>query len=131
MLYLPILYKYITNFLNHCIHIKLSPTTRGTLTNSIPKASAHCLHDSTQLSTLTTCAEGFLYGKISVLCALTSTLKSPRSRTLFWYSGIFAIYLQFPLKESRTVGPGWQSSFSMFSVSSTLHLLLPLLMLLS
>jgi hypothetical protein len=49
---------------------------------------------------LSLCLEGFLYGKISVLCALTCTLAKevqlqvklfPRSGL---YSGIFAIYLQ-------------------------------------
>jgi hypothetical protein len=46
------------------------------------------------------CLEGFFYGKISVLCALTCTLaRSPGSGV---YSGIFTIYLQYPSKESRT-----------------------------
>ena len=52
------------------------------------------------------CLEWFLYGTIliSVLCALTSTLA--KEIQLFpgpgLYSGIFAIYLQCPKKESRT-----------------------------
>ena len=50
------------------------------------------------------CLEGFLYGIISILRALTFTLA--KEVQLFFglglYSGIFAIYLQCPLKESRT-----------------------------
>ena len=52
------------------------------------------------------CFEWFLYGKIliSVLCDLTLTLA--KKIQLFpgtgLYSGIFAIYLQRPKKESRT-----------------------------
>jgi hypothetical protein len=47
--------------------------------------------------------EGFFFGKISVLCALTCTLAN---KVQFFlgigiYSGIFALYLQCPLKESR------------------------------
>jgi hypothetical protein len=47
--------------------------------------------------------EGFFFGKISVLCALTCTLaKEVQSFLgLGFYSGIFALYLQCPLKESR------------------------------
>ena len=47
--------------------------------------------------------EGFLYGK---LCALTCALQVAKKVQLFHclglYSGIFAIYLQCPSKESRT-----------------------------
>ena len=50
------------------------------------------------------CLEGFLFGEISVLCALTSTFA--KEVQLFpvvgIYSGFFAIYLQCPSKESRT-----------------------------
>ena len=50
------------------------------------------------------CLEGFLYGKISVLCALTSTLlkKYNHSPSVGIYSESFAIYLQHPSKESTT-----------------------------
>jgi hypothetical protein len=48
--------------------------------------------------------EGFFFGKISVLCAVTCTLakKVQFFLGLGIYSGIFALYLQCPLKESRT-----------------------------
>ena len=46
--------------------------------------------------------EWFLYGKISVLCALTCTLVKDLFPGPGLYSGIFAIYLQCPKKESRT-----------------------------
>ena len=49
------------------------------------------------------CLEGFLYGKIFVLGSLTCILA--KQVQLFFglgiYSGIFAIYLQCPSKESR------------------------------
>jgi hypothetical protein len=52
------------------------------------------------------CLEGFFFGtEISVLCALTTTLaKKVQSflGLLGIYSGIFVMYLQCPLKESRT-----------------------------
>ena len=50
------------------------------------------------------CLEGFFYGKISVLCALTCTLANEVQLFpgLGLYSGIFVIYLQCPSKESRT-----------------------------
>jgi hypothetical protein len=49
------------------------------------------------------CLEGFFFGKISVLCALTCTLAKEVQSFLGLgiYSGIFALYLQCPLKESR------------------------------
>jgi hypothetical protein len=50
------------------------------------------------------CIEGFFYGKISVLCALTCTLA--RDVQLFpglgLYSGIFAMYLQRSTNKSKT-----------------------------
>jgi hypothetical protein len=46
------------------------------------------------------CLEGFFFGKISV-CALTFTL-AESNYGLGIYTGIFALYLQCPLKESRT-----------------------------
>jgi hypothetical protein len=48
--------------------------------------------------------EGFFFGKISVLCASTCTLAKEVQLFLGLgiYSGIFAIYLQCPSKESRT-----------------------------
>jgi hypothetical protein len=50
-----------------------------------------------------TCLEGFFYGKISDLCALTTLAKEVQ---LFpgpgLYSGIFVMYLQCPSKKSRT-----------------------------
>ena len=51
------------------------------------------------------CLEGFLYGKISVLFALTRTLAKVVQLFpgLGLYSGIFAIYLQCLLIESRTI----------------------------
>ena len=50
------------------------------------------------------CLEGFLYGRTSVLCALTCNLAKEVQLFLGLgiYSGIFAIYLQSPSKESRT-----------------------------
>ena len=51
------------------------------------------------------CLEGFFYGNISILCALTCTLAKEVQIfpcLLGLYSGIFAIYLQCHLKESRT-----------------------------
>jgi hypothetical protein len=50
------------------------------------------------------CLEGFFFGKLSVLCALTCTLANEVQFFLGIgiYSGIFALYLQCPLKESRT-----------------------------
>ena len=54
-----------------------------------------------EANVISLCLQGFFYGKISVLCALASTLQSlPPGLGL--YSGIFAIYLQCPLNESRT-----------------------------
>jgi hypothetical protein len=48
--------------------------------------------------------EGFFFGKICVLCALTCTLAKEVHLFLGLgiYTGIFAIYLQCPSKESRT-----------------------------
>ena len=50
------------------------------------------------------CLEGFFYGNISVLCALTCTFTNEVQLFpgLGLYSGIFAIYLHCPLRESRT-----------------------------
>jgi hypothetical protein len=50
------------------------------------------------------CLEGFLYGKISVQCALTCALAKEVHLfpNLGLYSGIFAMYLQRPPKKSRT-----------------------------
>ena len=48
------------------------------------------------------CLEGFLYGKISLLCPLTCTLCYRSPIILGIYSGIFAMYLQCPSKKSRT-----------------------------
>ena len=54
------------------------------------------------------CVEGFLYGKISVLCALNCTLA--KEVKLFpglgIYSGIFIIYLMCSSRESRTATTG-------------------------
>jgi hypothetical protein len=47
------------------------------------------------------CLEGFLYGNIFVLCALTCTLAKVFPG-LGLYSGIFAIYLQRPSNKSRS-----------------------------
>ena len=60
-------------------------------------------HGEFDVSSLCICLEGFLYGKIFVLCALTylCTL-NPIIPGLGVYSGIFAIYLQHPAKDSRT-----------------------------
>ena len=57
-----------------------------------------------ELNVLLMWVEWFLYGKISVLCALTCVLlkKSKLFPGLGIYSGIFAIYSQCALKESRT-----------------------------
>ena len=53
-----------------------------------------------EFNVLSMCVEGFLYGKISVLCAKEVQLFPG----LGIYSGIFAIYfkLQFASKDSRT-----------------------------
>jgi uncharacterized membrane protein len=50
------------------------------------------------------CIEWYLYGKISVLCALTRTLAKEVQLfpNLGLYSGIFAMYLQHPQNKSRT-----------------------------
>jgi hypothetical protein len=52
------------------------------------------------------CLEGFLFGKIFIPCALACTLAKEVQLELFLglgiYSGIFAIYLQCPSKQSRT-----------------------------
>ena len=52
------------------------------------------------------CLEWFLYGRISVPWALTCTVTLAKEVQLFLglgiYSGIFAIYLQRPKKDSRT-----------------------------
>ena len=52
------------------------------------------------------CLEEFLYGKISVVCAFKLSciiVKGVQLITVLgFYSGIFAIYLQGPSKESRT-----------------------------
>jgi hypothetical protein len=55
------------------------------------------------LTVIRLCLEGFFFGKISVLCALTCTLAKEVQSFLGLgiYSGIFALYLQCPLKESR------------------------------
>jgi hypothetical protein len=51
-------------------------------------------------------SEWFFFGKISVPCALTCTILAKEVQSSFLglgiYSGIFAIYLQCPSKESRT-----------------------------
>ena len=55
------------------------------------------------------CFEGFLFGNVSVLCALTCNLaisfaqKVQLFTVLGVYSGIFAIYLQWTSDESRTL----------------------------
>ena len=58
---------------------------------------------ATGIDLLTICLEGFLYGKISVLCALICALA--KEVQLFpgpgLYSGIFAIYLQCPSTRNR------------------------------
>ena len=51
------------------------------------------------------CIEWFLYGKISTLCALTRTLVTKEIQLfpgLGLYSGIFAMYVQYPQNKSRT-----------------------------
>jgi hypothetical protein len=50
------------------------------------------------------CTEAFLYGKISVLYALTCTLAEEVQLfiCLGVYSGIFVLYLQLATKKSRT-----------------------------
>ena len=56
------------------------------------------------LMLISLCLEGFFYGNISILCALTCTLAKEVQifPGLGLYSGIFALYLQCHLKESRT-----------------------------
>jgi hypothetical protein len=59
------------------------------------------------LTVITLYLEGFFFGKISVLCALTCTLAKEEVQSFKFlglgiYTGIFALYLQCPLKESRT-----------------------------
>ena len=57
-----------------------------------------------EISLIDLCIEWFLYGKISILCALTCTLV--KEVQLFpglgLYSGIFAMYLQCPQNKFRT-----------------------------
>ena len=56
-------------------------------------------------SLIALCLEGFFYGNIPLLYALTCTLAKEVQifpGLLGLYSGIFAIYLQCPSKESRT-----------------------------
>jgi hypothetical protein len=50
------------------------------------------------------CLEGFFYGMTSVLCALTCTLAKEVQLLpgLGLYFGIFAMYLQYASKTSRT-----------------------------
>jgi hypothetical protein len=58
-----------------------------------------------ELDVINLCLEGFFFGtKISVLCALTCTFAKEVQSFLGIgiYSGIFALYLQCSLKESRT-----------------------------
>jgi hypothetical protein len=58
-----------------------------------------------ELSLIGYCLEGFFFGNISVLCALNYTLAKQVQLFLGLlgiYSGIFAMYLQCPSKESRT-----------------------------
>ena len=57
-----------------------------------------------EASFIAICLEGFFYGKISVLCALTCTLAKDAQifLGLGLYSGIFAMYLQCPSRKSRT-----------------------------
>ena len=73
-----------------------------------PSSSSPCtvfMLTAQELAVPLFCLEGFLFGKISVLCALTSTLAKEVQLfrgVLGIYSGFFAIYLQCPSKESRT-----------------------------
>ena len=61
------------------------------------------------LESFSMCFEGFLFGNVSVLCALTCNLaisfaqKVQLFTVLGVYSGIFAIYLQWTSDESRTL----------------------------
>ena len=61
------------------------------------------------LESFSMCFEGFLFGNVSVLCALTCNLaisfaqKVQLFPVLGVYSGIFAIYLQWTSDESRTL----------------------------
>ena len=50
------------------------------------------------------CLEGFFYGKISILCALTCTLAKEIQLfpNLGLYSGLFALYLQLQMNKPRT-----------------------------
>ena len=58
----------------------------------------------TEATAFLICLEGFLYGRISVLCALICTLTKEVQlfSDLGIYSGIFAIYLHCASRESRT-----------------------------
>ena len=47
------------------------------------------------------CLEGFFYGKISLLCALISTL-AKEVQLLGLYSGIFVMYLQCPSESNKS-----------------------------
>ena len=66
------------------------------------------------------CLEGFLFGKISVLFALTCTLaKEVQSFPgLGLYSGIFAIYLHCPLNKSRTAAIIFYVLFLLYVLSA-------------
>ena len=59
-----------------------------------------------EIALIMLCVESFLYGEISVPWALTCTVILAKEVQLFpnpgLYSGIFAIYLQCPKKDSRT-----------------------------
>ena len=57
---------------------------------------------NSQASFLGTCLEGFFYGRIFILCALTCTLAKELFTGLGIYSGIFVMYLQRPQNKSRT-----------------------------
>ena len=67
------------------------------------------LTTANEILIISLCVESFLYGKISVPWALTCTViqtVAEEVQLLFpgpgLYSGIFAIYLQYPKKDSRT-----------------------------
>ena len=82
------------------------PTQYSNTSVSLSSSSPGTIFMNTQeeLSVLFMCVEGFLYGKISVLCDLVCTLV--KEVQLFpglgIYSGIFVIYLQCRSQEPRT-----------------------------
>ena len=81
---------------NSCTMIAASPLQApGSSTGTVSMITAQ------ESSYIAVCLEGFLYGKISILCALTCTPQVANKVRSGLYSGIFALYLQCPSRTSR------------------------------